>query len=307
MNKTNKTVDALVILGATAGGKTALAVAVARRFHGEIISADSRQVYRGMDLGSGKDLAEYGDIPYHLIDIAPAGSEYNLFRFQRDCYTAIRQIQSRRRLPIVCGGTGLYLEAILKGYHLVEVPVNPQLRQQIAAWSDDMLRERLLVLKPQQHNRTDLNERDRLVRAYEIACGEKAVEPEEPFAWNPLVFGLRWPRDLLRRRIAERLRARLDLGLIDEVQGLHDAGVSWKELEFYGLEYRFVAHYLQRELPLNEMVLKLTSAIGQFAKRQETFFRRMEKQGVPINWLDARHDPVNELYRFLDDHRICFT
>lgn len=302
MNKTN---DALVILGATASGKTALAVAAARRFHGEIISADSRQVYRGMDLGSGKDLAEYGDIPHHLIDIAPAGSEYNLFQFQRDCYTTIADLRRRNRLPIVCGGSGLYLDAVLKGYRLIEVPINPRLRQQIATWSDQQLRERLLALKPQQHNRTDLDERDRLVRAYEIARGETAAQNKEPFTWSPLVFGLRWPRDLLRLRIAERLRIRVDLGLIDEVQGLHAAGVSWQQLDFYGLEYRYVARYLQGKLPLTDMLQNLTTAIGQFAKRQETFFRRMEKQGVSINWLDARHEPLAELCRFLDDHDIC--
>ena len=295
--------DALVILGATAGGKTALAVAAARHLGGEIIAADSRQVYRGMDLGTGKDLAEYGEIPYHLIDIADAGSEYNLYQFQRDCYAAIMAIRARQRLPIICGGTGLYLDAVLRGYHLVEVPRNPHLRQQISTWSDDQLRRRLLEIKPRQHNRTDLDERDRLVRAYEIACGEKAAGPAEPFAWRPLVFGLQWPREVLRQRIAERLRTRLEQGMIEEVQGLYEAGVTWQQLEFYGLEYRFIARYLQGELSRNEMVQQLARAIGQFAKRQETFFRRMERQGVQINWLDAQQQPFVQLCRILEQYR----
>ena len=297
-------IDALVILGATAGGKTALAVAAARHFGGEIISADSRQVYRDMDLGTGKDLAEYGNIPCHLIDIADAGSEYNLYQFQRDCYAAIATIRSRQRLPIICGGTGLYLDAVLRGYHLVEVPRNPQLRQQISTWSDEQLRRRLLEIKPRQHNRTDLDERDRLVRAYEIACGEEAAEPAEPFAWQPLVFGLRWPREVLRQRITVRLQERLEQGMIAEVEELYAGGVSWEQLEFYGLEYRFIARYLQGELSRNDMVQKLARAIGQFAKRQETFFRRMEKQGVNINWLDAQKDPFTQLCRIVESYRI---
>lgn len=300
----NNSIDALVILGATAGGKTALAVAAARHFDGEIISADSRQVYRGMDLGSGKDLAEYGEIPYHLIDIAEAGSEYNLFQFQRDCYAAITQIRRRGGLPIVCGGTGLYLDAVLKGYHLVEVPKNPQLREQVNAWSDEQLRRLLLELKPQQHNRTDLDERDRLVRAYEIALGEATAEAAEPFVWQPLVFGLRWPREILRQRIAVRLQERLGLGLITEVEELHTGGVTWEQLEFYGLEYRYIARYLQGKLRRNDMVQQLAGAIGRFAKRQETFFRRMEKQGLVIHWLDAQKDPLTSLRRTVEPYRI---
>ena len=299
-----KTFDALVILGATAGGKTALAVAAARHFGGEIISADSRQVYRDMDLGTGKDLAEYGEIPYHLIDIAEAGSEYNLFKFQRDCYATIAAIRQHRHLPIVCGGTGLYLDAVLKGYHLVDVPENPQLREQVASLSDEQLRQRLLELKPQQHNRTDLDERDRLVRAYEIALGDSSSTPAEPFVWQPLVFGLRWPRVVQRRRIAVRLKERLEQGMIAEVEGLHNAGVSWEQLEFYGLEYRYVAQYLQGKLRRSEMVQQLAVAIGQFAKRQETFFRRMEKHGVQITWLDAQKDPFAQLCSCVQQYRI---
>lgn len=291
--------DLVVILGATASGKTALAVKAARRFGGEIISADSRQVYQGMDLGTGKDLQEYGDVPCHLIDIAAAGSEYNLFRFQRDCYAAIEAIRERGRLPILCGGTGMYLDAVLRGYELAEAPPDPCLREELAGMTDAALRARLLSLKPEQHNRTDLDDRQRLIRACEIAIADTigSGEPTVHLDLSPLVFGLRWPREQLRRRIAMRLQQRLKAGMIDEVRTLHDTGVSWQQLEFYGLEYRYIARYLQGELSRNDMVQKLGSAIGQFAKRQETFFRRMEKKGVVIHWLDAENDPFGELCR----------
>lgn len=291
-----------VILGATAGGKTGLAVQAARRFNGEIISADSRQVYRRMDLGTGKDLEEYGEIPYHLIDIAEPGSEYNLFQFQRDCFAALEAIQKRHKLPILCGGTGLYLDAVLRGYRLVEVPENPALRSELAPLSDDQLRLRLQKLKPELHNRTDLENRDRLIRAIEIALGEQTETAKLPPlpGLNPLVFGLRWPREVLRRRIAQRLRQRFDAGMIEEVADLHDSGVPWGKLEFYGLEYRLIAQHLQGHLNRNDMVQKLNSAICQFAKRQETFFRRMEKQGVVIHWLEGDREPFAELCRVVE-------
>ena len=286
----------IVILGATAGGKTSLAVETARVFNGEIISADSRQVYRGMDLGTGKDLSEYGKIPYHLIDIVDPGAEYNLFQFQRDCFLAIEKICRCHKLPILCGGTGLYLDAVLRGYRLVEVPENEEFRAGLESLSDEELRERLTQLKPDQHNRTDLALRERLVRALEIAEGERLAVEEEPLPkLHPLIFGLQWPRDVLRQRIALRLRQRFDAGMIDEVEQLHHSGVAWAQLEFYGLEYRLIAQYLQGLLNRNDMVQKLRSAIGQFAKRQETFFRRMEKRGVKIHWLDGQGDPFGAL------------
>lgn len=292
----------LVILGATAGGKTGLAVKVARRFNGEIISADSRQVYRGMDLGTGKDLVEYGEVRYHLIDIAEPGSEYNVFQFQRGCFAALEEIRARRKLPILCGGTGMYLDAVLRGYRLVEVPENPRLRMGLAKLSDAQLREELLTLKPEQHNRTDLDERERLIRALEIAEGERTAAAKMPPLPDirPLVFGLRWPRDVLRQRIAARLQQRLAVGMIAEVQQLYDGGVPWEQLEFYGLEYRLIAQHLQGKLNRNDMVQKLCSAIGQFAKRQETFFRRMEKQGVEIHWLKGTGKPFEELCRMVE-------
>ncbi|MBN1956626.1 MAG: tRNA (adenosine(37)-N6)-dimethylallyltransferase MiaA [Desulfuromonadales bacterium] len=287
----------MVVLGATAGGKTTLAVKAARKFNGEIISADSRQVYRGMDLGTGKDLVEYGRVPHHLIDIADPGTEYNVFQFQHDCFAAIEGIRGRGCLPILCGGTGLYLDAVLRGYRLVEVSENSALREELRALEDEEIRSRLLTLKPEQHNRTDLDQRERIIRALEIAIGEHEAEQDLPPVpqLRPLVFGLHWPRNVLRKRIAQRLQQRFDQGMIEEVQQLHESGVPWESLEFYGLEYRLIAQYLQGKLNRNDMVQKLRSAIGQFAKRQETFFRRMEKKGVDIHWLDGQGEPFTEL------------
>ena len=298
-----KSYNLLVILGVTAGGKTGLAVKVATHFSGEIISADSRQVYRGMELGTGKDLPEYGDIPYHLIDIAEAGDEYNVFQFQHDCFDSIKSIWQRQKLPIICGGTGMYLDAVLSGYHLVSVPENPQLRDKLECYSDSALRQKLLQLKPEQHNRTDLENRDRLIRAIEIAMGEREATKDLPPLpeLSPLIFGISWPRDVLRKRIADRLQQRFDAGMVDEVQQIYDSGVSWDRLEFYGLEYRLIAQYLQGKLNENDMVQKLRSAIGQFAKRQETFFRRMEKRGIEIHWLDGEGEVFEELRQVMEE------
>jgi tRNA dimethylallyltransferase len=295
----------LVILGPTASGKTRLAVAAARALGGEILSADSRQVYRGMDLGTGKDLAEYGEVPYHLIDIADPGEEYNLFRFQRDFFSTLAEIRRRGRLPILCGGTGLYLDAVLRGYRLVKVAENPVLRAELTPLNEAELAARLRKLRPQQHNTTDLDDRARLIRAIEIATGEAAAaELPPPPELRPAVFGLRWERKELRRRIAARLEERLAGGMIDEVQRLHDAGTPWEKLEFYGLEYRLIAQFLQGRLRRNDMVQKLRSEIGQFAKRQETFFRRMERQGVEIYWLEGAGEPLQELLAVLRTTRL---
>lgn len=298
---TKQAIDLIVILGATAGGKTSLAVQAARDLQGEIISADSRQVYRGMDLGTGKDLTEYGEIPYHLIDIAEPGTEYSLFQYQRDCFAALEEIRSRGKQPILCGGTGLYLESVLNGYRMIEIPENPQLREELSSCSDTQLRTLLLELKPLQHNRTDLEDRSRLLRAIEISIGERnQVDPLPPFPpLTATIFGLRWPRPLLRERIALRLRQRLEEGMVEEVAQLHVAGVSWTQLESYGLEYRFIARHLQGELNFNDMQQKLQSAIGQFAKRQETWFRRMERRGSRIIWLDGDRDPLDQLRQHL--------
>ncbi len=285
----------LVILGPTASGKTRLGVTAAEQFGGEIISADSRQVFRGMDIGTGKDLAEYGDIPYHLIDIVQAGSEFSVFDFQECFITAFKDIQNRGRLPILVGGTGLYLDAALRGYQLVKVPENPALRTELAELNLNDLQQRLLQLRPEQHNTSDLQDPERLVRAIEIATGEGNTAPLPLPAIEPLVFGVRWDRSVLRQRITERLKQRLAEGMIEEVRHLHEAGIPYVNLEYYGLEYRLVAQHLQGQLNRNDMFQKLNSAIHQFAKRQETWFRRMEKQGVAIHWLNGAGEPLKEL------------
>ena len=286
--------DLLVILGPTASGKTRLGVQLANVLNGEIVSADSRQVFRGMDIGTGKDLAEYGTVPCHLIDILDPGADFNVFKFQGLFLEAFNGIRDRKRLPILAGGTGMYLDAVLKGYRLVEVPDNPALRAELEVMSLDDLAGRLKNANPRLHNSTDLLDRGRLVRAIEIAEFEtESTIPEFP-ALNPLVLGIRWPRATLRRRITERLNQRLDSGLIAEVERLLLGGVSYQTLEFYGLEYRFLARYLRGELNRNDMFQQLNSAIHDFAKRQETWFRRMERNGIVIHWVEGGGEPLAE-------------
>jgi len=286
----------LTILGPTASGKTRLAVALARESDGEIISADSRQVFRSMDIGTGKDLHEYGGVPHHLIDILEPGAEFSLFAFQRLFIRAFEEITAARHLPILCGGTGLYLDAVLRGYRLQEVPEDSALRDELLGKSDTELGELLRELRPQQHNTTDLGDRNRTLRAIEIARYEKLprVETESFPTIRPLVIGIRWERSELRRRITERLRQRLLDGMIDEVRQLHDAGVAWERLDYYGLEYRFIGSFLRGELVYNDLFQKLNSAIHNFAKRQENWFRKMERNGVLINWVNGAGDPLTE-------------
>ena len=286
--------DLVVILGPTASGKTKVGVQIARALDGEIISADSRQVYRGMNIGTGKDLEEYGSVPYHLIDIVNPGDEFNVFEFQRRFLESFNEIRSRGRIPILIGGTGMYLDAVLRGYRLLEVPENPKLRKELALLSIENLAARLQGATPRLHNTTDLLDRERLTRAIEIAefSGERA-QPLPPLPeFRPIVFGIGFDRKILRQRITQRLRKRLDRGMIEEVEELLKKGVSFETLEFYGLEYRFVAQYLKGELHRNDMFQKLNSAIHQFAKRQETWFRRLERQGIPIHWVDGSADPA---------------
>ncbi len=301
MNKAN--FNLLTILGPTASGKTRLAVALANELDGELISADSRQVFRGMDIGTGKDLHEYGEVPHHLIDIAEAGEEFSLFRFQRLFLQAFEDISSRGRLPVLCGGTGMYLDAVLRGYRMVEVPENKGLRCLAATYSDGELAEKLRVLRPDLHNSTDLTDRQRTIRAIEIELYQKAhPEKAEPLPEIvPLIIGIRWERSRLRERITERLRQRLEGGMIGEVQQLHDSGVPWERLDYYGLEYRYVGAHLRGELSRNDMFQKLNSAIHDFAKRQETWFRRMEKHGMVIHWVEGAGDPLGESLRILTD------
>jgi len=283
----------LVILGPTASGKTRLGVELSRRLGGEIISADSRQVYRGMDIGTGKDLHEYDEIPYHLIDVAPPGHEFNLFEFQRlflDCFC---EISSRGLLPVLVGGSGMYLDCVLRGYRLTEVPEDAALRSELAPLSMAELTDRLTRANPKLHNRTDLTERPRLIRAIEIA-ESRAVAGEPWPEIVPLTLGIRWERAALRERITKRLKERLAAGMIEEVERLHASGTSWEQLEFYGLEYRYLARYLKGELTRNDMFQKLNSAIHDFAKKQENWFKRMQSHGTQIHWLEGAGDPLAE-------------
>lgn len=286
----NKQRNLLVILGATASGKTRLGVELARRLDGEIVSADSRQVYRGMDIGTGKDLHEYGETPYHLIDVVPPGHEFNLFRFQNLFLQAFHDISSRGRLPVLVGGSGMYLDCVLRGYRLTEVPEDPALRKELAPLGMEELEQRLKLANPKLHNSTDLTERPRLIRAIEIAEFGGESEPWPEMA--PLTLGIRWERALLRERITRRLKERLEAGMVEEVERLHAEGISWEQLDFYGLEYRYLARHLKGELSRNDMFQKLNSAIHDFAKKQENWFRRMQSHGVAIHWLEGSGDPL---------------
>jgi tRNA dimethylallyltransferase len=290
----------LTILGPTASGKTRLGVQLAERFSGEIISADSRQVYRGMDLGTGKDLHEYGTLPYHLIDVVPSGSEFNLFEFQRLFLAAFAGISGRGKLPVLVGGSGMYLDSVLRGYWLREIPENPELRLELCALDMAELAERLKRANPKLHNSTDLTERARLLRAIEIA--EAGPHPEAGGsgpAINSVTLGIRWERAALKERITLRLRERLEAGMIEEVRELHASGVPYEQLEFYGLEYRFLARYLKGELSRHDMFQKLNSAIHDFAKKQQNWFNRMQSHGTPIHWLEGAGDPLAEALHFL--------
>lgn len=287
----------ITILGPTASGKTSIAAALASRIGGEIISADSRQVYRRMDIGTGKDLADYEvggkHIPYHLIDIAEPGYKYNLFEYQRDFHTAYDDITSRGRTPVLCGGTGLYIEAVLNGYALSPVPQNQELRDSLSAKSLDELTAMLKALKEQtgsnMHNRSDVNTVQRAIRAIEIETynlQHPTPEREMP-GISSLVIGVDVDRETRRRRISDRLEARLHEGMIDEVKGLLAEGVSAESLMYYGLEYKFVTEYVTGKTTYSDMLSRLEIAIHQFAKRQMTWFRGMERRGIHINWIDA--------------------
>jgi len=280
----------LVILGPTASGKTRLGVDLARACGAEILSVDSRQVYRGLDIGSGKDLEEYvvggRTVPYHLIDIVDLDIEFSVFDFQRRFFETFESLQKRGTPAIGVGGSGLYLEAVLKRYRMVDVPPDQLLRSELGNTPIEDLRLRLKALRP-THNTTDLEDVDRLIRAIEIAEYSSRHEPEPAPAIDALVLGVRWDRKILRRRIRARLGARLEAGLIEEVEALHSNGVPWEKLSFLGLEYRFVSQFLRGEIRnRNDLEQKLASAICAFAKRQETWFRRMQRQGVAIHWVE---------------------
>ena len=289
----------ITILGPTASGKTPLAASLAREVGGEIISADSRQVYRRMDIGTGKDLEDYGDVPYHLIDIAEPGTKYNLFQYQQDFFDAYHNIIGRGKTPILCGGTGLYIEAVLKGYKLSPVPQNPELRKSLEDKTLDELTRMLVELKRQNgsnmHNKTDVDSCQRAIRAIEIETYNlhHPVPRRELPPVNSVIIGVNIDRETRRQKITNRLKARLEGGMVDEVRGLLDEGISAEDLIYYGLEYKFVTEYVTGQVTYDEMFQRLEIAIHQFAKRQMTWFRGMERRGFAIHWIDALQ-PMDE-------------
>jgi len=296
----------ITVLGHTAGGKTAFAARLAHLIDAEVISADSRQVYRGMDLGTGKDLGDYvidgQTVRYHLIDVADAGEQYSLFEFQKDVDRAISDILTRSKRPLLCGGSGLYLESVLRNYHLVEVAPDMELRAQLSEKSDEELTELLKSYGP-IHNTTDTSHRKRLIRALEIAIAGNGREqhPDKNPERKSIIIGIRFEVAERRRRITQRLKQRLDEGMIDEVQRLL-LGISPENLIYYGLEYKYITEYLTGKYSYEEMFARLNTAIHQFAKRQMTWFRGMERRGLKIHWLEGE-DPdefkIEEALRLL--------
>jgi tRNA isopentenyltransferase (miaA) len=297
----------ITILGPTASGKTPLAAALAKEIGGEIISADSRQVYRRMDIGTGKDLEDYTlhtphstlHIPYHLIDIAEPGTKYNLFQYQQDFFEVYNNIIGRGVTPILCGGTGLYIEAVLKGYQLSPVPQNPALRQQLEGKSLEELTQMLVGLKAQNgsnmHNKTDVDSCQRAIRAIEIEeynLHQPMAKRELPPV-DSLIIGVNIDREERRRKITNRLKTRLEGGMIEEVKALLDEGIPAEDLIYYGLEYKYVTEYLMGKTTYDEVFTRLEIAIHQFAKRQMTWFRGMERRGFTIHWIDAMR-PMEE-------------
>ncbi len=283
----------ITILGPTASGKTPVAARLAAEIGGEVISADSRQVYRRMNIGTGKDLDDYGAVPYHLIDIREPGTKYNLFEYQQDFFDVYQQIRSRGAVPILCGGTGLYIEAVLKGYHLSPVPQNQTLRDSLEGKSLAELTEMLKELKAKNgsnmHNTTDVDSCQRAIRAIEIETynAEHPMPRRELPPVESLIIGINIDRELRREKITRRLKARLEEEMVDEVRALLDEGIPAEDLIYYGLEYKFVTEYLTGQLTYDEMFSRLEIAIHQFAKRQMTWFRGMERRGFLIHWIDA--------------------
>ena len=288
----------ITVLGPTASGKTALAAQIANKLGSAIISADSRQVYRGMDIGTGKDLSDYiidgNQVPYFLVDIADAGTKYNVYEFQKDFFNRFQILQDTGKLPVLCGGSGLYIEAVLKAYKMLAVPVNEKLRSDLESKSNTELAEILESYKS-LHNKSDFDTRKRTIRAIEIEVYQKesGLAPMNLPEINSLLVGIYFERDELRNRITNRLRTRLNEGMIDEVQMLLNKGISADDLIYYGLEYKFITQYLTNVLSYDEMFNLLNIAIHQFSKRQMTWFRKMEREGFKINWLDGKL-PITE-------------
>ena len=297
----------IVVLGCTATGKTNVAVNLALQTNGEVMGADSRQVYKEMDVGTGKDLSEFTIngkvIPHHLIDIVEAGSEYNVFKYQKDFLKAYESILEREKQPILCGGTGMYIEAVLKGYRLLDVPTNLELREDLEQKTTKELAAMLLLYK-KTHNTTDLLDRDRAVRAIEIAKFEaenQTLMNDFPKI-NAQLYGINFERPIIKERITKRLKNRLkNEGMIEEVEELMRCGISSNRLKFYGLEYKIITQFLLREINRQEMFEKLNIAIHQFAKRQATWFRKMERNGVEINWIDGNFS-LDEKTAYIIDH-----
>ena len=306
---TNKQIPIIFLTGPTASGKTGRAVDIARRVKGEIISADSRQLYRGMDLGTGKDLEEYGEIPYHLIDIAPAGTRLNLFTYLQEANRAIDDVISRGRVPVVCGGTGMYIEALINGLALPEVPENPELREKL---KDKTLAELTGILSSMKslHNVTDVDTAKRAIRAIEIARyyidhpGEAETTVPHPRE-NAVVVAVDIDREERRNRITRRLKERLDEGMVDEVKRLINRGIAPEDLIYYGLEYKFLTLHVTGKMTYDEMFTSLETAIHQFAKRQMTWFRGMERRGINLHWLPwnlQREEFVDRVLELLPSH-----
>ncbi|MDR1631661.1 MAG: tRNA (adenosine(37)-N6)-dimethylallyltransferase MiaA [Dysgonamonadaceae bacterium] len=300
--------EIITILGPTASGKTKFAAALAHEIDSEIISADSRQVYRDMNIGTGKDLADYTvagrPVPYHLIDICQAGEKYNLFRFQHDFHEAFSSIKNKGKTPVLCGGTGLYIESVLKGYKLLDVPENPVLRESLKDKSLDELEE-ILKSYRQLHNKTDVDSAQRAIRAIEIEEYYLRQNPDkqEYPPINSLIIGINIDRELRREKISLRLKARLEEGMSDEVQNLLDSGIAAEDLIYYGLEYKYLTLYLMGKISYEKMFEQLETAIHRFAKRQMTWFRGMERRGFTIHWMDAEM-PVEEKIEFVLNHHI---
>lgn len=294
-------VNLIVVTGPTATGKTGFAAALAYSLGSEVIVADSRQVYRTMDIGTGKDIAAYNvngvQVPYHLVDIADAGYKYNVFEYQRDFLDIFQRLRDRGIIPVLCGGTGLYIEAVLKGYRLVEVPPDETLRSELEHLTLGQLTEMLSTMK-KLHNITDVDTKKRAIRAIEIElfyeknkCSEQAFPKIEP-----VIFGIRFSRNELRQRITQRLKTRLDEGMVEEAKKMLENGLTFSDLEYYGLEYKFLSRFLSGQISYQQMFEGLNTAIHQFAKRQDTWFRRMERNGMKIHWLDGHATMEEKLH-----------
>lgn len=293
-------VDMITILGHTAAGKTRIAALTAHALNGEVISADSRQVYRGMTIGTGKDYTDYtvdgSAIPVHLVDIIDAGEAYNVYEFQQDFYSVYNTMKDQGKIPILCGGTGLYLESVLRQYSLVHVPINESLREELVKKDLFEIVAQLQTYKT-VHNRTDTTTKKRAIRALEIAAYIHTSGVKEPIMKEikTLTIGIRYDRDMRRDRITRRLRQRLNEGMISEAEDLIRSGVSHERLEYYGLEYKFLSRYLRGKISYEEMFEQLNTAIHRFAKRQMTYFRGMEKRGIAIHWIEGELENMEKV------------